>query len=51
MVESIGRESFPIMNCASWSVFRYSLQEHGQTKLDEGMMHGLAGTEDAERTS
>ncbi len=36
MVESIGRESyFPIMNCASWSVFRYSLQERGQTKVYE----------------
>lgn len=28
MVESIGRESyFPIMNCASWSVFRYFLYD------------------------
>ena len=36
MVESIGRESyFPIMNCAPWSVFRYSLQEREQTKDDE----------------
>lgn len=24
------------MSCASWSVFRYSLQERGQAKVDEG---------------
>ena len=35
MVEPIGRGSyFPIMNCASWSVLQYFLQERGQTEVD-----------------
>ena len=45
MVESIGRESyFPIINCASWSVFLYHLPDRGQTKVD-GRDHACAGRE------
>ena len=48
MVESIGRESyFPIMNCASWSVFRYSPQEREQAKDDEGDKAWAGWDEDA----
>ena len=39
---------FPIMNCASWSVFQYPLDKRS---LMKEMMYVLAGTEDAERTS